>query len=412
MRGHCTATITSLLLLAAWMNPLHAATPRELLDRIKAVGSEGKGNTTAQKAWRELVEIGPPALLPMLKEFDDRRLVVVNWLRPAVDAIVERALRSGQKLPVEELEAFLADRTNPALGRRVAYELLVRVDPTTPDRWLPKMLDDPSAELRREAVARVLTDGEKLVEKHATAAGLVVGMIAKLPASATFVPAKGKEAARAVFKKALTGACDEDQVEACVSQLEVLGDKVDLPRHFGFVRSWALVAPFDNTGMGGFGVAYPPEKGVDLKATYTGKDGKMVSWGGHSSEDPLGLIDLNATLGRHKGAIGYAFTVIDSPVERPIEIRTGSFNATKIFLNGKQVFSHEEYHHGMNIDQYSCRAILKAGKNELLVKVCQNEQTENFAQVWRFQLRLCDSTGVAVPFTVVPPAVPPIGKDK
>ena len=50
--------------------------------------------------------------------------------------------------------------------------------------------------------------------------------------------------------------------------------------------------------------------------------------------------------------------------------------------------------------------------NEILIKVCQNEQTENWAQSWMFQLRLCDATGVAVPFTVVAPAVKPIGKDK
>jgi hypothetical protein len=31
-----------------------------------------------------------------------------------------------------------------------------------------------------------------------------------------------------------------------------------------------------------------------------------------------------------------------------------------------------------------------------VVKVCQNEQTEPWAQNWAFQLRLCDATGKAI----------------
>jgi hypothetical protein len=53
----------------------------------------------------------------------------------------------------------------------------------------------------------------------------------------------------------------------------------------------------------------------------------------------------------------------------------------------------------MRMDQYSARATLKKGKNEILVKVCQNEQKEAYAQVWQFQLRLTDKVGSAVPFT-------------
>lgn len=397
-------------LLLGWCGPLSAATPQELLGRIKAIGPEGKGSAAAAAAWRELVELGPSALVPTLKEFDEKRLVVVNWLRPAVDAIAERAAKTGRKLPVEELEPFLADRTHSPLGRRVAYDLLVQADPTTPERWLPRLLEDPAPELRREAVAKVLQDGEKQFDKPVALAALVIGSSAKIPVGSTFVPAAQRPGVQVLFKKALTAACDEDQVKACATQLEALGDKVDLAKHFGFVRSWALVAPFDNTNMAGFAVAYPPEKGVDLKAKYTVKGEKQATWGGTTSTSPTGVVDLKPVLGPEKGAVAYAFTVIDSPTERPIEIRTGSYNSLKIFLNGKEVFAHEEYHHGMNIDQYFCRATLKAGKNELLVKVCQNEQKEQWAQSWMFQLRLCDSTGVAVPFAVVPPMVPSLEK--
>ena len=71
-----------------------------------------------------------------------------------------------------------------------------------------------------------------------------------------------------------------------------------------------------------------------------------------------------------------------------------------MFHNGKEVFSCEECHHGAEMDQYIIPVTLKAGRNELLLKVCQNEQTESWAQNWSFQARLCDSAGAAVPFTV------------
>jgi len=38
-----------------------------------------------------------------------------------------------------------------------------------------------------------------------------------------------------------------------------------------------------------------------------------------------------------------------------------------------------------------------------LVKVCQNDQPEEWAQNWMFQLRLTDGLGAAVPLVVVTP---------
>ena len=85
----------------------------------------------------------------------------------------------------------------------------------------------------------------------------------------------------------------------------------------------------------------------------------------------------------------------------PVEIRFGCIAAVKIFLNGKEVFAREEYHHGQRFDQYLGTGTLKPGRNEILIKVCQNNQTENWAQDWKFQVRLCDFTGGALPITVV-----------
>jgi hypothetical protein len=212
---------------------------------------------------------------------------------------------------------------------------------------------------------------------------------------------KENTGATAAYRKALTAARERDQVELIAKQLKPLGVEVDLPAHFGFVQKWMLVAPFDSTGGAGFGVAYPPEKNVDLAATYKGKGDVEARWAEHVTGDPFGVVNLNKVLGQQKGAVAYAFAAIDSPTKRPVEVRAGSPNALKIFLNGKPLFTREEYHHGMTMDQHRAQATLEAGRNELLVKVCQNEQKEEWAQEWSFQVRFCDALGGAVPFTVV-----------
>ena len=46
---------------------------------------------------------------------------------------------------------------------------------------------------------------------------------------------------------------------------------------------------------------------------------------------------------------------------------------------------------------------LRRGRNEVLPKVCQNGQKEDWAQRWSFQARLCDALGGALPFRSVAP---------
>ena len=55
---------------------------------------------------------------------------------------------------------------------------------------------------------------------------------------------------------------------------------------------------------------------------------------------------------------------------------------------------HEIYHASEAIDQYVGEAEFREGVNRVLVKCCQNEQTEPWAVDWKFQLRICDALGV------------------
>jgi hypothetical protein len=371
-----------LLALAGLMAPAAASEVDPALARIRAVGREGAGNAAAADAWKEVRQRCPEELPAILAAMDGANPMASNWLRAAVDSIAERALAEGRSLPADRLEQFVKDSSHAPAGRRLAYEWLARVDVAAPGRLLGGLLHDPSTELRRDAVAAAM--------KEARSVGAD----------------KDKAAAIAAWRKALGGACDQDQVAAIVKALKTLGVEVDVAAHFGFIRTWQLISPFPNPQGRDFATVYPPEKGVDLAAIYTGKNAAYAKWQTFTTADSYGRVDLNKAIAKHKGVIAYAFAEVYSPQERSVEIRLGSVNAIKVFLNGKQVFARDEGHHGIDVDQYVGKGMLRQGRNEVLVKVCQNEQTEPWAQNWVFQVRLCDATGVAVPWTAAP------GKDQ
>jgi hypothetical protein len=332
---------------------------------------KGQGNAEAAEAWKALVQAEPAELPAVLKAFDEASPLAANWIRSAFEAIAQRALRRGEKLPAAELERFVLDTKRAPRARRLAYEYLARVDKTASDRLIPGMLNDPSTEFRRDAVARLLAQVEKL-------------------------PKENKEKRLELYRQALSGARDQDQVDAIAAELKKLGHPVDLAAHFGLILRWKVIGPFDNMEKKGFDVPYPPEKEIDYKASYPGKKG-TVQWNDHTTTDTYGMVDLNKAVGKNMGAAAYAATEFQSAKQQKVQLRIGSLCAVKVWLNGKLLAAHEVYHSGGGeIDQYICEGTLKPGRNLILVKCLQNEQTEEWAQNWDFQLRICDATGTGI----------------
>lgn len=354
------------------------------IQTILQVGPEGSGNAAASPAWQGLSRARADALLPILKAMDDANELAANWLRSAVDTIADRELKAGQPLPKSQLLAFLHDTKHHPRARRLAFELVQRLDPVEAARLVPGFLNDPSVELRRDAVQEVMNTAAK---------GLA---------------ARETEQASQRYSRALNHARDEDQIKTIAAALRELGEKVDLPRHFGFLTHWKVIGPFDNTDLRGFQTAYPPEEKVDLNAEYDGKLGK-VRWQDHVTSHDYGILDLNGPLGTHKGVTGYAWTEFNAAEAQPAELRLGCKNGWKVWFNGKLLFGRDEYHRGARIDQYRLPVELQAGRNTILVKVCQNEDVKDWTKEWEFQLRVCNATGTAIlardrPPTPVTPA--------
>lgn len=356
------------LLAVALCTAAQAADLSASIKTIRAVGPEGQGNAAAAKAWQSLAKAEASALPQILTAMDGANPLAANWLRAAVDTIAARE----KKLPIDALQKFLADTSHNPRARRLTFELIQKSNSKLAAKLIPSLINDPSVELRREAVAQVLDAGK----------------IANQPAIAV------KE-----YRKALDAARDIDQIKAATKALRDLKQEVDLPRHFGFLMHWNVIGPFDNTERAGFAKVFPPETNVDLEATYDGKAGK-VKWSSFVTADEYGMVDINkAYPGPGDGlkeVTAYAYTEYHAAAAGPVQLRLGCKNAWKIWLNGKLVFGRDEYHRGMRIDQYQLDVNLAKGRNTLLIKLCQNEQMQDWTKQWQFQLRVCDPTGTAI----------------
>jgi hypothetical protein len=372
--------------IALFLSSPYRVTASELekpLETLRAVGPFGQGNQQAEQAWRELSKADSKQLPEILAALDTANPLAANWIRSAVDTIASGALEAG-KLEPAPLEKFVLDRQHAPRARRLAFEWLAKADATAEERLIPGMLDDPSVELRRDAVARVLEQAGPKFD------------------------AGEQEPAKKLYSEALSGARDPDQIKLIAERLDKLGTKVDLPRHFGFIMEWKLIGPFDNTGESAFEVVYPPEKKLEFAAAAPGKLGD-VQWMDSTTNDPYGAVDLNKTLGKNNGVVAYAVATFNSDAEREVDLRLSSVNANKIWLNGQPVGGFNVYHAGEELDQYVVRGKLKQGENTILLKILQNEMKESWAQDWKFQFRVCDASGTAIlsrdrPPTPDPPA--------
>jgi hypothetical protein len=350
---------------------LAAPNLREPIDMVRRVGPDGQGSAAAAMAWRHLAAADVADLPLLLAGMDGASPLARNWLRPAIDRVLERAAAAKKPLPAAALDAFLRDRRHDPQARRLAYDLLREADPAAPERYLPTMLDDPSPDLRRDAIDRLLARADKRL-----AAGQ-------------------KAEARPLYRDALAAAREQGQIDAAARKLRGLGETVDLPARLGLLLRWKLIGPFPNKDRKGMATAYPPEQALDFAATYDGKAGK-VRWLDHTSKDDHGLVDLKEALKDHAEVVTYAAADFVSKDAREVDVRLGCYTGFKLWVNGALVLERGDAYTGMQLDHYTAKARLKPGRNVILLKVGQDEAPPQLPPMLRFQLRVCDADGAAV----------------
>ncbi len=334
-------------------------------------GHTGGNQRGLPSAWKEVAAAGPEDMLHILTAMKKAEPLAENWLRSAFDTIAERELQGGGALPTGALEKFVLDTEQSPRARRAAYEWLTKVDSETSTRLLPSMLNDPSLELRYDAVAEQLSTA-KLMDSD--------------------------ENKLVLYQRLLRAARDKMQIRECAEALEALGQKPNMAEQLGFVVDWKVIGPFDNTDRAGFNTIHFSVDEVNLTAEYQGKHGP-VKWKTATAEqkdlEDLGKVDLNDVLVEEKSVLAYAWATVVSAEERAVECRYESKEATKLWVNGEELAVNNVYHSGSDFDQYIVPCKLKQGENQIVLKVCQNEQTEPWTKPWDFRLRLTDELGGA-----------------
>ncbi len=353
--------------------PLAADEVDEQLKTISRVGLQGQGSAEARLARDRLTKRGPAILPRLLAAMDSKNVIAGNWYRTVYEEIIARELaRSRPQLPTEFFKKYVNDAKRPGRVRRLLLELLDRIEPKYSAGFLPGQLGDP--EFRQEAVDLALARGDAARKNDRLA-----------------------EAAEA-YDLAFRSARDSAQLTRAALSLRQVGREVSVVDQMGFLIDWYLIGPFDAPGFSGLETSFPPETRINLTASYTGKGGGTIVWERHQSSDLLGQLNLIQAIAAVKEAVGYAYTVVESPRDQAVELRCGADDNCTVWLNGEKIFARGQWLNGTRLDRFTAPARLRNGKNTVLVKICQGPQHKNPAvpNNWSLQLRFCDAEGASV----------------
>jgi len=360
MQRRLPAAFLSLSVGLAMGVQLRAESSTELIKQLQNLQSNDQSNQSATNTLKQLTAAKDVSLIQALSAMKNASPIGRNWIMGLANSLH----RKSGSAKNTELQQFLSDSTQDGEARYTVFQWLTSNNAELRKSFLSSMKQDPSPELRYLAISDA-------IEAKPDVKGL---------------------------QELLESARHPEQVVSIIAKLKEMGTTVDQSKQFGFLTEWKLIGPFDNVGTVNFDKVFPIESdwsNGNVKEEYQGKK-EIVKWISETTKSEEGTVDLAPIFANEKGCIVYAMAEFNSEKEQDAELRLGCINGNKTWLNGKMVMSNEVYHTNMQIDQYTQPVRLKAGLNQILVKICQNEQKEQWAQRFAFQLRISDSTGKAI----------------
>jgi putative heme-binding domain-containing protein len=168
----------------------------------------------------------------------------------------------------------------------------------------------------------------------------------------------------------------------------------------GAITKWKMVGVFENV----WDAVHPPEKdmleesaklalgnaigsGVELNTPwllarrYHNAEGKDAGWIDVTADSAEGRVDLEKVFKSNAMVCAYAFAEIDAPEAADAKLFTSADDEIAVWLNGQQVLNSSGAH-GYEPDKNETPLQLKAGKNQLFVKI------GNKAGSWVFHARM------------------------
>jgi hypothetical protein len=147
----------------------------------------------------------------------------------------------------------------------------------------------------------------------------------------------------------------------------------------GFITTWLLMAPIP-MDEGQSGADALNKEQLKEEAKLQPKDGdtvkvgdKKLVWKKYQAKE--NFFDFNAFLEKEtEDSVGYAVCYIHAAAEmKDIQLKTGSDDQCKIYLNGKEVFKHEE-DRPLEVDEDTTLVTLQKGVNVLVFKVVNEKE--------------------------------------
>ena len=126
--------------------------------------------------------------------------------------------------------------------------------------------------------------------------------------------------------------------------------------------NWSHIGPFAASSFDdAFEKAFPPESEIDLQKRYGNDKLKWTSqpkWSDGKVHNTLAGVN----------AANYLYREIETSVARKVSLSLGSDDAIKVWINGTEILS-KKIARGAAADQEKVELPLKAGKNQLLMKI-------------------------------------------
>ncbi len=166
-----------------------------------------------------------------------------------------------------------------------------------------------------------------------------------------------------------------------------------MPGKWVYVNSWYVIGPFPNPNRVNLRRKFAPESVVDLEATYTGKDGRLVKWEFEQARSSMrhpknrALVIPQST---EEYGIWYAYAEVFVDRECDLWIAVGSDDRSDLWLNDLHVWGSSNELKSWSIDEGFRRVRFQRGRNRFLARV------ENgwHATAWSVCISLTDDISV------------------
>jgi len=150
---------------------------------------------------------------------------------------------------------------------------------------------------------------------------------------------------------------------------------------------WMVIGSFDNKD--GFNKRFPPEKKMNIGKKYKHQK-RILQWQRYDDAIQEGYINFRQVFTPSNWSVAYGLIYVNSPDEKDVQIRIGSNEAVKLWLNEKLVWKFNLTRDAIFDDDITA-VTLNPGLNKVLIKVC------NRVDDWGFYFRITDSQGKGLP---------------